>query len=978
MDPLGLSFASLRLDTTFQPSSQKGLAAQTVDAWETRRQTGVQSSAARRPSTSTGASMSRVHYRKPSDRLSVSSLNDALAETLAGFPMPPSSVTYHMWDSAPSSSPPHSTSSPVNDTGAESRRGHVIFAPTHSQKHGAEVNITPTAVPRRESRGLAKSRSMMHLNADTVTSQDDDNRAHVAVRRYASDGGFDVGLTQVPDTNRRTQSRSPERHPDGQFVAGTGAYLDETPDPGHQRRRAQPLIPNTGAREEEKENRTMDSDVDALPREVDDEYLETIRGLPAVLFDMLADPLEELESATPTSGSSSFIEQNGDGPSSLRNVRSVDRPRGCQDPEHRHARFFHEENAWDDRFSVVLPDGDDDGDDEEQVQQGEEPKSMAEGANGRLAHVAEMSPRSSSETAGNEDGGSSVRISEDIMQEFEMVLPLPPREAPAPVTHSLDQQIRDGGETERLTDTDISKVSSRLPSVAVQHARASRGSQVNKPPISLVMTRASSEHAPLPSGRVGVYRSSSLISSYGRSTGSTMRTYSHSGSSSPSPSTSSKMDKLRRRVSESSIRNTVRRLTTLDSFASATPRTSSPLATARSDRSSPREACDDRSSFQRPARERSPSDWPRLRPQTPSPFVSSTRDGSNAMPKSLNLHARRISAESNASERSVIDIQPDTPFENNIELDGRRTSASDALAHYFEGTSGSESGSGRHSFSGEYLPALVSKRATTSSSISSLSSPLKTPISDEPPFHLLDKSQSPSSVVIVSQNPTRRDSVTSIASPNQFPRPFQHRPAGQFHLPWNQATSAHSRHTLPLPPTLTSNPMSSAHSSTTFSTSLATSVALSLTPVNPNTPQLSTKVVHAPSGVAVMLRLPRQISLHDLKEKICAKFREAADLDVPWDGLLAPATLERDSLLLYYRKSLGSTPALPSPRNSRNRPRSESVSSTGTSHDGSCQTFVRINSEDELIHVLGSIPAGEKLVLRLISATQDDMAEVNI
>jgi len=79
--------------------------------------------------------------------------------------------------------------------------------------------------------------------------------------------------------------------------------------------------------------------------------------------------------------------------------------------------------------------------------------------------------------------------------------------------------------------------------------------------------------------------------------------------------------------------------------------------------------------------------------------------------------------------------------------------------------------------------------------------------------------------------------------------------------------------------------------------------------------------------------------------------------------------------LLYVRKSLGGPPTPSSPHVSRDRARSESVSSAGTGHDSLYQTFLRINSEDDLIHVLGSNPAGEKLVLRLVPATQEGMVE---
>jgi hypothetical protein len=611
-------------------------------------------------------------------------------------------------------------------------------------------------------------------------------------------------------------------------------------------------------------------------------------------------------------------------------------------------------------------------------------------AHGRLAHVVEMSLRPPDGYA--DDGRSSIRFSEDngsFTQEFEMVSPLPPPyKTPEATTHPVRQQIQDGGEVRSPTGADSLEGFSRPSSVAAQHSvRDGVDAHMDQLSISSVKTDAipsSAQHAPLLPGKAGVYRSSSLLS-YRRGVRPTVQTSSRSGSSSPSstsPGSPSKADKLQRRVSESSVRNAVRRLTTLDLFGSAAPRTSSPLAMVRSDKGPSFEAIDDGGAA---TSERPSSDLAQLRSQTPSSFASSSRDGLTVF-----RDVRRVRTES--SEGSVIDIRSNPPLEDNSEQGGRHTPASDALAHYFEGTLGSDSPSDkgispndsgrRSSSSGEHLhlPALFPKRPT--SSISSLSSPLRTSIGDEYPIHHLPESQRPVSSPVVPQNPALRDSVISIASPNQFPRPFQHRPAGQFHLPWIHTDTAHPRYTsssFPPPSTLISTPVSSAFDSSTLSSpspAESFSAVSGVTLVNPHSSQhVSTKIVHAPSGVVVMLRLPRQISLHELKERVRAKFREVEDLDVSWDGFSASTTSECDSLLLYYRKSCGGPSAPPSPHASRNRIRSESVSSTSTGNDSLHQTFLRINSGDELVHILGSIPVGEKLVLRLVPAVQEGMTE---
>jgi len=968
-------------------------------------------SAARRPSTATGAQPTTVyHPRRQSERLSVSSLKDALAETLGGFPMPPSPLVANMHGRASSSA-------------AERMAEDAEELALEQSQKGSLGRTTPTGTPRREGMGWgsAKSRPMMHLNSGAVTTQN--NHSHPRsyatsgpvlsarttgsippeshlyprdnVHQYASGDDFDGvedDLMQIVKSSRRAHSQSPRPHLDGQCAIGVGAYDHRAPDLRHrwyqQRPVEPPMLEKTEEDEDEeqygREDVAVSHAVDVLPEEMDDDdHIDTIRSLSEILLGTLEDPMQSLESLMPPatlqshqqptmslpymgSYDNEYVDEFG----ILRNDQSLDRPRGSTNPEHRHARFFREEEkAWDNRFSTTLPKEHHDCEDEEQQHGDKVQTSVTEAglSSERLAPAAKSSPRLSGDSAEYVEGGG-MRISEgtgSVVRDNETISPLHPLRNAHAVTaqHSLR-----GDEADSLTGADGLESSSRPPSVTAWRPRGLRDGNarhVNQPSFSSVMTNATSssaQHAPLLSGKGDVYRSPSLILSRSHSMKYTAQTSGPSGSPSlpPSSRTSpSTADKLRRRVSESSIRNTVRKLATLDFFTS-TPRTSSPLAMTPLDQSSPPEVTDDsRSSHHRPSSERS-SDWARLRSQSPSSFASSSRGEWNGMSRSLSVLDRRVRAESDASERSTFDTVSNLPPEDNSEQDGRHTPASDALAHYFECLSGSDSASmsqnGR--LSSEHALAHVSG-GSASSSIS-LGSPLRTPVGDESPIHVSGKAQNPASAVgVASLKASHRDSVTSVASPNQFPRPFQNRPAGQFHLPWASTISVQSRPTMPSSPSLSPTTLITTSVSPTYPT----------TAVNLNSSQhVSTKVVHAPSSAAVMLRLPRQISLQDLKEKVCAKFRHAADLDLVWDGFLIP-TSESDSLLLYYRTSLGSATSPPPPHVLRSR--SGSVSSTGTSHDGSPHTFLRITSEDELVHVLGSIPVGEKLVLRLVPSGQE-------
>lgn len=986
---------------------------------------------ARVPSTSesTGARGMSQEY-KSSNRASIASLNNALAETLGGFPMPPSSPSSgaeHTHgnisssvsaSSSPTTAYPHRASSPMSRTRAgsesivgrpEESRGPVKFTLTRPNKDtGAGQANEPDTAPRHEGMGwgMAKSRSMVHLSSGSVTSQDNQTRPYShempnpllsvstrsipqpplqqslvhEVRGYAFGynlNGVEDDTGQILGTRRRAHSESTRSQHSGHFATGTGVYDYGT----HQKHRAEPPMTMLEASKEEEEEENgpggvgvLSNGVDALPREMDDdEHLEAIRGLPEIFLGKLMNPLDSLDPImqNPATSASPYEGGSVDALGVLRGHL-----RGYQNPEHRHARFFREEQARDDRFSRVLPDEDDDDlDDEAQEEEDGDTTSLTEAAilHGRLASVIETSLRPSSDSIGYaDDGRSSIRFSEDdgsFTREFEMVPPLPPSYKTAKVTAYPVSQ--DDGEAQRPIDEDIFESSRAVGDSVDGHMK-----QLS---ISSVMTSAPSypaRHATLLPGKGGVYRSSSLMS-YGRGVRPTKQI--PSGSPSPPLTASgspSKADKLQRRVSESSIRNAVRRLTKLDPFKS--PRTRSPFVVARSGQDPSAEAIDNNGSGLRHATSEWPSDRRPIRSQTPPSFTPSSRDGSNG----LREHSTRVSTE--GSEGSVIDIRSNASLEGSTEQGGRHTPVSDALAHYFEGALGSDkgmspSGSDRRSLpSGEHLSAHLPKRP--SSSVSSLSSPLRTSTEDEPAIHLLPESQRPASTIVASKNPVHRDSVTSIASPNQFPRPFQHRPAGQFHLPWIHTDTLHRRCTSSsFPPPSTpppSTPVSSAFASSTLSSpSLAESfsAASGVTLVNPTSSQhVSTKVIHAPSGVAVILRLPRQISLHDLTEKVRAKFREVEDLDVSWEF---PITPECHTLLLYYRKPLGNTPAPPSPHLSRNRIRSESVSSTSTGNDSLHQTFLRIKSGDELVHIIGSIPVGEKLVLRLVPAIWEGMTE---
>lgn len=716
------------------------------------------------------------------------------------------------------------------------------------------------------------------------------------------------------------------------------------------------------------------------PMSMDDDLL--------VLEDLL-DPHNAFESslATPTQ---TMTRRNGEESGyggrrpSLRPSLSLDRLRTLRYAEYRHARLFdHEsdgqdhslgaEQVRDDRSSPILGVTDDeDATVEDAIAAGD---TRDDGHSDRpLGTPVDdfTSPRVSTDSmAYMDDGGSSIRVSEDnasVMQEFEMVSPPPP-----------PYNSRFAGQQLPRTPTSISSQRSDRSSLrnGVGNAEGSRPSSAadsqparftqrhsHSASLSSAITSSSAQQLPhlrnVANGSLN--RSSSLTSSNRPSPRSaTQQLPSRHNASSPSPppsfvTGSSRADRLRRRVSESSLRSAVRRFTTLDFFASATPRTSSPLASrgGTPDGHPLSEIPEGKpSDSRRTSSDRHSLEWPRQLTQSPTSLGSS----GDRQRQSL--------------DGSVIDIRDlSSPVpDGESELESRTRPSSDALAQYYEGTWSSESPYGSPDF---HPSGSTSSRPV--SSISSLRAGLTSVADVASPNVRSNESELPS--IISSPPRTARDSVLSTASPNQFPRPFQNRPPGQYHLPWS-----HSGPYPSIPPPLAAPPPSvplpptpSSPGGTGQTLTLPGLPSYPSSPTTPNTAHsVSTKVLHAPSGTAIMLRLPRQTSLRDFKEKTRLKFRDAEDLDVCFrDEATNITSTECDDLHLYHRK-IGGTGAQQS---SQRRSRSASVSSSGTGNEGGPQIYLRIHSDEEFAQILNATPSGEKLVLRLVSATENGAPEV--
>lgn len=170
------------------------------------------------------------------------------------------------------------------------------------------------------------------------------------------------------------------------------------------------------------------------------------------------------------------------------------------------------------------------------------------------------------------------------------------------------------------------------------------------------------------------------------------------------------------------------------------------------------------------------------------------------------------------------------------------------------------------------------------------------------------------------QQPTKE-----VVPPERFPKPFQNRPPGQFHLPWSAPNSPNSR--------------VSVASRPTTATSLAASSVSS-----PTGPDALTIKAMLDDSLIVLVRVTQATPFLDVRERILSKFAKQEGVQLP------------DSFVIGY------VPASERARtvHARGRARSNSTPTPATS-----ETLRIIASEEEWqTAVAGSSSA--KLAVRIL------------
>ncbi|KAF8312537.1 hypothetical protein DL93DRAFT_2168407 [Clavulina sp. PMI_390] len=979
--------------------------------------------------------VNRQHQPSRADRFSVTSFDNALAETLAGFPMPPSASTgaggFPMPPSNGSSGGP-----PPGKTLSKSRSMHTL-SPTRTTNPalggsaGAVPPLPPTAAVTRQQRSDSRD---FPLVDEVVTEEEEDDdepngqgtiRPSVsAMRRRAQSEShsrmlsssamvaaaavaaaarpvglsmrrpseadtdsqleLDLDLEDEHDDTLRTVHWRDARHP-RRIPTDTGLHMSDTSKEEHE----DDGVDLSMAEDSELEFDVDLNDVRALldaaveSAEQQRQYMQEVQLEPTdvdadaddvLVFEDLLD-VPDLPHLSPyfgvvtsdTTPTQTMVRKhvNGHG-QSAQDVAMGFRDLGRSTVQQNHhsneplssnrrarpspAGHSPDQYIRDDASSPILGVS---SDDDEVTEEGTGSRPNPRPPSLRAQSVP--SPQPSTASGGYLDDRSSVsismRASEDnasIMQEFEMVSPPPPpydsrffgRHLTAtPLSFASDaQSLRHGSGASLLShSTNAGDGTFTRRSGERTHAYSnsvSSGFSVSSQHLSQFRGVAD-----------GLHRSSSLSSAHRptpRVDTNQLPLTSPSPSPSPSASPSSPAttqdqsnEKLRRRVSESSLRNAVRRFTSLDFFASATPRRSSPLASRGGSFSSspgsnnsgegPRPSQDDSirrsgsSASRRLSRDGHSSEWGRQSTRAPSSLGSSSKEPARPSQDSAMIPLL-------GEEMSVIDVGVGSMI---VPEEVERGTPTDPLDHYFDGNWSSESPTSSSR-------AALSSRPT--SSISSLQQSLRPPTIEEHP---------PPDQVGAPGHPTNQEPSASPSLTHAQPQALASFSAsrGSRPIPPPLATPAPST---PLPPTPLDNTLDAPRASYPPDTPLTAS-------------SIAAKVLHAATGTAVMLRLGRHVSMHEVKEKARVKFREAENLDV---CVANGMTVLSEDLLLYYRQ-LGGPGARDSSILSPGRKRSSSVSSMGM--DLNPQAFVRIWSEEEFAELLNLVPPGEKLVLRLVA-----------
>ncbi|KAI0719415.1 hypothetical protein C8T65DRAFT_736741 [Cerioporus squamosus] len=185
-----------------------------------------------------------------------------------------------------------------------------------------------------------------------------------------------------------------------------------------------------------------------------------------------------------------------------------------------------------------------------------------------------------------------------------------------------------------------------------------------------------------------------------------------------------------------------------------------------------------------------------------------------------------------------------------------------------------------------------------------------------------------------------------VCTPDRFPKPFQNRPPGQFHLPWSPPSTPgaeRSEPTYPVPPR-TPPPVrpSTSGSTTGFAAS---------PPRSPSTATESLTVKAILQDSIVLLRIPRSAPLQEVRARIRDKFavQEGVQLSSAFVIGWAPSATQPSGVAAL---------------SVRGRPRSNSASSVGTLNP---QSLRYVYGEQEWRAAVAAC-AGGKMTIRLFNA----------
>ncbi|EJU04902.1 hypothetical protein DACRYDRAFT_20498 [Dacryopinax primogenitus] len=220
---------------------------------------------------------------------------------------------------------------------------------------------------------------------------------------------------------------------------------------------------------------------------------------------------------------------------------------------------------------------------------------------------------------------------------------------------------------------------------------------------------------------------------------------------------------------------------------------------------------------------------------------------------------------------------------------------------------------------------------------------------------LLDKSLPPSPMTDTrtswSSRSPRKQSVTgSISSPEQFPKPFQHRPPGQFHLPWSTPTSP--------PKTPPGDDAASGF------------------------PMFVVKACHVDTGAIVSFKAARSVNLPELRMRLEQKFLDTEGLRLQDPTIITTTNNNNQQKwrLAYSKKGLTQQAsrrnlaafAMSSPTSPMSPTSMTSVSSRARSDSGTSlgsvelDSLIFIHSDEDLSAALAVAGSG-KLTLHIVA-----------